>query len=101
VEPAFKEEQVEIKGGPLTKYRHTSDESGRWLELHFCPNCGTNIGLTLEWRPGVTLIDAGTFDNPSWVRADKHPFRHIFLRSAQKWSVVPVGVEQYEKHFAT
>jgi len=100
VEPVFNAQQVEITGGPLTKYRHISDESGRWLEMEFCPTCGTNIGLTLEWRPEVRIIDAGTFDDPSWIRADRYVFRHIFLRSAQKWSVVPDGVEQYEKHFA-
>jgi len=96
----FNEDQVEIKGGPLTRYRHISDESGRWLELAFCPRCGTNIGLTLEWRPGIRIIDAGTFDDPSWIRSEQHLFRHIFLRSAQTWSVVPEGVEKYEKHFA-
>jgi len=78
-----------------------SDESGRWLDLEFCPRCGTNIGFTLEWRPGARLIDAGTFDDPGWIRADRHHFRNIFLRSAQKWSVVSDGVEKYEKHFAT
>lgn len=98
---AFDENKVEVNGGPLTKYRHISDESGRWLDLEFCPKCGTNVGFTLEWRPGVRIIDAGTFDDPSWIRADRHRFRYIFLRSAQKWSEVPAGAEKYEKHFAT
>jgi len=101
VEPVFNEEQVEITGGRLTKYRHISDESGRWLDLEFCPRCGMNIGFTLEWRPGVRAVDAGTFDDPSWIRADRHQFRYIFLRSAQKWSEVPDGAKRYEKHFAT
>jgi hypothetical protein len=100
VEPVFNEEQVEITGGPLTRYRHISDVSGRWLDVEFCPRCGTNIGLTLEWRPGVRLIDAGTFDDPSWIRADRHHFRYIFLRSAQRWSEVPEGAECYDEHFA-
>ena len=101
VEPVFKEEQVEIKGDPRTKYRYVSDESGHWLDLELCAKCGTNIGLTLEWRLGAILIDAGTFDDPSRISADKHHFRHIFLRSAQNWSLVPEGAETYEKHFAT
>jgi hypothetical protein len=101
VESAFKEDQVEITGGPLTKYRYLSDESGRWLDLEFCPKCGTNIGFTLEFRPGVRIIDAGTFDDPSWVRADQHQFRYTYLRSAQKWSDVPEGADRYERHFAT
>src|SRR5262245_2855870 len=101
VEAAFKEEQVEITGGPLTKHRHISDESGRWLDLEFCPKCGTNIGFTLEFRPGIRIIDSGTFDDPSWIRADRHQFRYTFLRSTQKWSDVPEGAERYERHFAT
>ena len=80
VEPVFKEEQVEIRGGPLSKYRHVSDESGRWLDLEFCARCGTNIRLTLEWRPGAMLIDAGTFDDPSWISADKYHFRYSCAR---------------------
>ena len=101
VEPIFKAEQVEIRGAPPTKYRHVSDESGRWLDLEFCPKCGTNIGFTLEWRPGLRAVDAGTFDDPSWIRADRHGFRYIFRRSARNWSDVPGGAEVYEKHFAT
>jgi hypothetical protein len=101
VEPVFNDEQVEIHGGPLTTYRHVSDVSGRWLDLEFCPTCGTNIGFTLEWRPGARLIDAGTFDDPSWIRSNKYQFRYIFLSSAQDWSEVPEGVEKYERHFAT
>lgn len=101
VEPVFDEEQVEIRGVPRSRYRHVSDVSGRWLDLEFCPTCGTSIGFTLEWRPGARVIDAGTFDDPSWIRSDRHEFRHIFLSSAQAWSEVPGGVEKYERHFAT
>jgi len=101
VEPVFHDKQVEFTGGTLTQYRHISDESGRWLDLEFCPKCGTTIGFTLEWRPALRVIDAGTFDDPSWIDADRYQFRYIFLRSAQKWSSVPEGAEAYEKHFAT
>jgi hypothetical protein len=101
VEPVFTREQVEIWGGPRTKYRHVSDVSGRWLDLEFCPTCGTNIGFTLEWRPDLWIVDAGTFDDPGWIRADRHDFRYIFLGSAQNWSKVPDGARRYERHFAT
>ena len=101
VEPVFNEEQVEITGEPLTHYRSVSDRSGRWLELEFCPTCGTNIGFTLEWRPGVFILDAGTFDDPGWIDPGRFDFRYIFLRSAQNWSKVPDGADVYEEHFAT
>jgi hypothetical protein len=101
VEAVFNAQAVSLKSGSLTKYRHISDESGRWLDLEFCPKCGTNIGFTLEWRPGIRAIDAGTFDDPGWIRPDRHQFRDIYLRSAQAWSELPAGADRYEKHFAT
>ena len=101
VEPIFKEEQVEISGGPPSRYRSVSDRSGRWLDLAFCPTCGTNIGFTLEWRPGIWVADAGTFDHPSWINSDRHEFRYIFMRSAQNWSEIPNSADAYEEHFAS
>jgi len=99
VEAVFKTEDVSLAGDALRTYRHVSDGSGRWLDQHFCSRCGTNIGMTLEAVPGIRTIAAGTFDNPSWVKPGRHAFRYVYLRSAQKWSKVPDGVEQYEAHF--
>ena len=101
VEPVFQKEQVIISGGPLSRYRHLSDGSGRWLELEFCQTCGTNIGFVPERLPDHRFIDAGTFDDPSWINAETHHFRHIYLRSAQNWSRVPDGVEQDEAFYQT
>ncbi len=99
VEAVFRQEKVEIAAGSVQTYRHISDESGRWLDQQFCSNCGTNIGFTLEAVPGIRTIAAGTFDDPPWIDAAKHQFRHVFLRSAQNWSDVPEGVDKYEEHF--
>ena len=85
--------------GPYRTYRHLSDESGRWLDLHFCPSCGTSVGFTLEWVPGIFAVDAGTFDDPSWIRPSEHPFRYIYLSSAQAWSSPPEGAECHARHF--
>ena len=73
--------------------------SGRWLDQHFCSHCGTNTGITLEAAPGIRTIAAGTFDDPSWLKAEKYKFRYVYLRSAQDWSDIPDGVERYEEHF--
>jgi hypothetical protein len=99
IEAVFKHENVTLFAGALQIYRHVSDESGRWLDQHFCARCGTNMGLTLEVVPEIRSIAAGTFDDPSWIRADRHTFRHVFLRSARNWSEIPDGVEHYEAHF--
>lgn len=51
VETVFKTDTVKITGDTLQKYRHHSDESGRWVDQHFCATCGTNIGITLRLFP--------------------------------------------------
>jgi hypothetical protein len=98
VEVVFRTAAV-IVAGATQAYRHVSDESGRWLDQHFCARCGANLGITLEGVPGIRTIAAGTFDDPSWLTRDKYRFRHVYLRSARDWSDVPDHVERYEQHF--
>jgi hypothetical protein len=99
VEVVFKTENLMVVGDTLREYRHISDESGRWLDQHFCSRCGANIGITLEAVPGIRTIAAGTFDDPSWLSREQHAFRYVYLRWAQNWSEVPDGAERYEAHF--
>jgi hypothetical protein len=98
VEAVYPEDAVAL-AGEIRTWRHVSDESGRWLDQHFCGRCGTNLGITLEAVPGIRTIAAGTFDDPSWLEPEKYPFRYVYLRSAQSWSNLPDGVERYEAHF--
>jgi len=71
VEVVFDTNQVTINDDLVTRYRHISDETGRWLDQHFCDKCGSNIGFTLEAVPGIRTIAVGTFDDPSWVQVQK------------------------------
>jgi nitronate monooxygenase len=52
-EVVFESAQVEFSGEEIARYRHLSEESGRWLDTHFCRRCGVNLGLTLKpsWYP--------------------------------------------------
>ncbi len=98
-EVVFPENAVRFTRGAPKIYRHLSDESGRWLDQHFCGECGANLGLTLEAVPGIRSIPAGTFDDPGWITPQAQTFRAIFLRSARDWSEVPAGIERHELHF--
>ncbi len=80
-EVVFEADTVEIAGDTIARYRHVSDESGRWLDVEFCGRCGTNLGFTLEMAPGIRTLPAGAFDDPGWIRADSLKIRHVFLRS--------------------
>ena len=99
IEAVFCEDRVELAADMLRTYRHVSDGSGRWLDQQFCATCGANIGFTLEAVPGIRTIAAGTFDDPSWIDAETHRSRHVFVRSARRWCAIPEGIETYEEHF--
>jgi hypothetical protein len=98
-EVVFREERVRLSGSEPSRYRHISDESGRWLEVYFCPRCGTNLGFTLEVFPGVRTVPAGTFDDSTWLDPRSVPFRHVFARTRRPWSDLSTHVEVFERHF--
>lgn len=99
VEVVFESNQIVINDESVSVYRHHSDESGRWLDQHFCAKCGSNIGFTLEAVPGIRTIAAGTFDDPSWLKEDRLLPRHVFTRTARHWSDIPEGVECFDAYF--
>jgi len=89
----FKIEDVDVLQGELRVYEHRSDETGRWLKNEFCPRCGTVVTWTLEALPGLRGLAGGTFDDPKWLKIQ----RHGWLRSAHPWFTPPEGVERHEK----
>jgi hypothetical protein len=76
--------------GPSKVYERGSD-SGRKVEIHFCPNCGTSVFWFAEFRPDLIGIAFGTFADPlpwptlsiwettrhPWVTFDHPVDRHI------------------------
>jgi hypothetical protein len=88
----FDEAAVEITRGGLKTYEYRSDESNRWVKTEFCPTCGTTVTWTGEPIPGRRGIAVGTFDDPNWIK----PQRHAWTRSALRWVVFPADVEVFE-----
>ena len=84
--------QVAFSGGPMKMYVHHSDESNRWLRMQFCARCGTTVAWTAERRPGTIGISGGTLDDPDWVTGRKH----MWVRSAQKATVIPADAQCFE-----
>ena len=89
----FKKDDFELLSGELRSYEHRSDESGRWLRLEFCPNCGTTVTWTLKSSPRAAGSRAAASTTSSWLRID----RHSWTRSKHHWFVVPPGVETIEQ----
>jgi hypothetical protein len=56
-------------------------DSGKATYRQFCPECGSTLLDEAEMMPNVTMIMAGTLDDPSWVK----PGMEIFCDSAQPW----------------
>ena len=63
-------------------------DSGKATYRRFCPECGSALIDEAEIMPNVTMIMAGTLDDPSWVK----PASEIFCDSAQAW--VQLGGER-------
>jgi hypothetical protein len=97
-EVVFEIRQVRFNG-EAGRYRHHSDESGRWLDVEFCRTCGANLGFTLELAPGLRTLPAGGFDDSSWITPERIAFKHVYLRSRRDWSDLSPRVEQHQTHF--
>lgn len=66
--------------GQLKSFTDKGD-SGKKLYRRFCPGCGSAVLDEAEAMPGVVMLNAGTLDDPSWVR----PTMQIYCDSAQPW----------------
>lgn len=77
---AFPSAAVSVQG-ELKTYQDTGD-SGQALYRRFCPNCGSSVMADAAVMPGMTMILAGTLDDPSAF----NPAMEIYCSSAQPWT---------------
>jgi hypothetical protein len=85
----FPKGQVRTEG--LNKVYERRSDSGRKIEMRFCPNCGSTVFWHAEFRPDLIGIAFGAFADPSmprpsvsaweetghhWVTFD-HELRHL------------------------
>jgi hypothetical protein len=61
--PISQKEQVRAEG-PSKVYVRGCD-SGRKIQLHFCPDCGSTVFWYAEFRPDQIGIAIGAFADPS------------------------------------
>lgn len=86
----FLDSSIEVTGGPMTRYTHRSDVSGRWLRMEFCRTCGTCVTIALERRPGELGIHIGTLDDPGSIKLR----RHNWTASQQGSTLIPDDAER-------
>jgi hypothetical protein len=66
--------------GELKTYNDTGD-SGQQVRRRFCPNCGSGVIAEGDVLPDLTIVLAGTLDDPSSYK----PGMEIYCSSAQAW----------------
>jgi hypothetical protein len=88
-ESLFPIDAVEFNDGELSQYQHRSDGSGKQVNVHFCPRCGTTVGLSFERWPDLRAISRGCYDDPNAVEITSN----IWTRSAQTGVALPSGID--------
>jgi hypothetical protein len=76
---AFPAASVSVQG-ELKTYDDTGD-SGQPVHRRFCPNCGSGVVNEVDVLPGVTIVLAGTLDDPAAFK----PTMDVYWSSAQPW----------------
>ena len=73
----------------------TRAEFGRidTLVRHSCPECGSSIAEEPGTRPGIIILNVGTFDDPTVAQ----PGREIFRDDALPWIEVHGEIPRFAK----
>ncbi len=90
----FRRESLAITG-PDKAWARKAD-SGRGIENHFCPTCGTSLYWTLEMRPAHIGVAYGCFDAalPEPARAIWTEEQHAWVSFPEAWPHYPKGTPE-------
>jgi hypothetical protein len=58
-----------------TKYYDTKGDSGHIMSRGFCPDCGGRLFGKTKAMPDLTVVLAGSLDDPSWYRPGMNIYR--------------------------
>src|SRR5580700_9521146 len=67
--------------------------SGKPILRHFCPECGSSIAEEPGTRPGMVILNVGTFDDPVVAQ----PGREIFRDDALPWVAAHGEIPRFAK----
>jgi hypothetical protein len=85
----FPEQAVQLTGTP--KYHAVKAESGNTTSRGFCSSCGTWISGRLSAAPGMTVITAGSLDDPALFQ----PALVVFAKRANPWDMTDQALTQF------
>jgi hypothetical protein len=85
-------EALQVLSGELSEFTSAAD-SGNQMRRRFCGRCGTNLFANSSARPHLTVIRAGTLDEPSSVK----PEVNIWASSAPGWACLDGAMQRVER----
>ena len=80
----FRDEQLVRDDGDRTTYARPTD-TGRLINLQFCPTCGVSVVFRPEMRPGMVGVHGGCFAD----RTFPVPTRILYADRAHPWVSLP------------
>jgi hypothetical protein len=87
----FKNDQVPSIEGAHKAFARSSD-SGRKLESHFCPDCGSSVFWYAERLPDMIGIGVGFFADPAFPK----PAFSVWEATKHPWVGLPPDVQHFE-----
>jgi hypothetical protein len=86
----YPETTVSIAGERRAWRRH--GDTGRWIEIEFCPTCGTTVVCRMESWPEIITVSVGCFADPDFAQPEK-----LYWTSRHHhWLDFPEGTELIE-----
>jgi hypothetical protein len=67
--------------GSTRSFTTVGTDSGKEVDRHFCPECGSPLFSYAAGMPQMAFIKAGTLDDSTWFE----PQMHVWTESAQDW----------------
>lgn len=78
----FASEATEVRGSSAVFVRIGG--SGKPVEFHFCPSCGSTVFWKPAFRPGLTAIAWGCFED----KAGLEPTQSVFDEQRHAWVTI-------------
>ncbi len=87
----FSRTHVKIEG--RSKPFRRSSDAGRWVETHFCPECGSTVYWHLEQMSDIIGVAAGAFTDPTFPA----PKGANWTENKYHWVPLPNGIPTHSK----
>jgi hypothetical protein len=88
----FKKNQLVKVEGSAATFKRGSD-AGRNLETKFCPECGSTVNWSADFRPDHFGVAVGCFADPQFPA----PNGVSWVQHKLLWARFPDGVPEYER----